>query len=291
MTDLTTPLRISVIIPTLNSPILDEVLRAVLQQEDLKEHDEIIVVGKDEPGLLQPSGHVRFIDTGGPVIASIARNIGIEAATGDLLLFLDSDCIAKPGWLGAHRVAHELGHAVVGGAVLPSGDGYWHLVYNLTMFHEVFSTVPPGPRPLLPTLNLSIDREVIDQVGGLDIALKHSHDMEWTTRMRVAGYEPIFWPAAVVEHRHNRTSFQQVWQDASRRGHYARQVRLQHKEALDTPSFLQSRQLTLALSPLIAGYVTARIVARRPQTMLHHPATWPAIYLTKIAWCWGASRP
>ena len=74
------------------------------------------------------------------------------------------------------------------------GDGYWHLVYNLTMFHEVFSTARPGPRPLLPTLNLSIAREVIDRVGGLDVALRHSHDMEWTTRMRVAGYEPVFWP-------------------------------------------------------------------------------------------------
>jgi len=214
----------------------------------------------------------------------------MEAAEGDLLIFLDSDCIAQPGWLQAHRAAHSAGYPVVGGAVLAEGDGYWHLVYNLSMFHEVFDTAVAGPRPFLPTLNLSIDRRVIEQVGGLDPSLPYSHDVDWTTRMRLAGYTPAFWPTAVVQHKHGRHSFTQVWQDAAINGHYARQVRLRHKDALATPALLENRQATLLLSPLIAGYITTRIVARQPRTLLRHLSTWPGIYATKIAWCWGASR-
>jgi GT2 family glycosyltransferase len=140
-------------------------------------------------------------------------------------------------------------------------------------------------------LNLSVQRPVIDQVGGLDVALPYSHDVDWTTRMREGGYYPYFWPEAAVRHLHGRHTMRQVWQDCALNGRYARQVRVRHQATLQTPFFLRSRKMTLLLSPLIAAAVTLRIISRRPQTMTAYATTWPAIYLTKIAWCWGASRP
>jgi GT2 family glycosyltransferase len=158
------------------------------------------------------------------------------------------------------------------------------------MFHEIFNTAPAGERPFLPTLNLSVERSVIEQVGKLDPALRKSQDLDWTTRMNEAGFKPYFWPEAAIRHDHNRRTGEQVWQDAATIGRYARQVRVRHQESLDTPSILKNRNLTLMLSPLIALYVTGRIIVKRPKTMLRHPETWPGIYLSKIAWCWGASR-
>jgi len=280
----------SIIIPSLNSPIIDRVVEAVAAQEGYGAQDEIVIVGKDDDSLLALEMGVQLIDTGQPVDASTARNLGIEAAQGELLIFLDSDCLPQAGWLAGHRAAHAAGHEVVGGGVLPEGDNYWHLTYNLSMFHEVFSTAPAGRRPFLPTLNLSVEREVIEQVGGLDVSLPYSHDLDWTTRMREAGYFPYFWPDAVVRHQHGRQTMRQVWQDCAINGQYARQVRLRHKATMNTPFFLRNKVLTLLLSPLIAGGVTARIVSRRAETMQEHVATWPAIYMTKMAWCWGASR-
>jgi len=280
----------SIIIPSLNSPLIDQVLNKVLDQEGYSDDDEVIVVGRDDKGLVKNHIGVQFIDTGQPVTAPVARNLGIDAAKGTLLIFIDSDCIPQPGWLREHRKAHEAGHKVVGGGVLPVGDNYWHLVYNLTMFHEIFSTAPAGERPFLPTLNLSVDRSVITEVGGLDPTLRKSQDLDWTTRMNEAGFQPYFWPAASIQHQHNRRTGKKVWQDAATIGKYARQVRVRHQESLNTPSILQHQYLTLILSPLIALYVTGRIITRRPETMLRHPETWPGIYLSKIAWCWGASH-
>ena len=262
----------------------------ILDQDGFGADDELIIVGRDDNGLIKGQSQVRFIDTGHPVTAPVARNIGIDAAKGELLIFIDSDCIPQSGWLREHRRAHAAGHMVVGGGVLPTGDNYWHLVYNLTMFHEIFSTAPAGERPFLPTLNLSVERCVIGEVGKLDATLKRSQDLDWTTRMKEAGYTPYFWPEASVRHEHNRRTGKQVWQDAATIGQYARQVRLRHHESLDTPSLLRDRRLTLLLSPLIALYVTSRIILRRPKTMLRRPDTWLGIYMSKIAWCWGASR-
>lgn len=283
-------LRASIIIPSLNSPLVDQIVENILGQDGFGPDDEVLVVGRDEAGLIRERPQVRFIDTGQPVTAPVARNIGIDAAAGDLLVFVDSDCIPLPGWLREHRLAHSAGHQVVGGAVLPTGDNYWHLVYNLTMFHEIFSTAPEGERPFLPTLNLSVEPAVIIVAGKLDASLRKSQDLDWTTRMNEAGFKPYFWPRAVVRHDHNRRTGRQVWRDAATIGEYARQVRLMHQASLDTPAFLRSRSLTLLLSPLIALFVTSRIIIRRPKTMLRRVGTWPGIYMSKIAWCWGASR-
>lgn len=282
--------RTSIIIPSLNSPLIDRVISAVTGQDGFSETDEIIVIGKDDARLLPYGQQVQMVDTAQPVDASTARNMGIERARGELLIFLDSDCLPQPGWFQAHLEAHNQGHDVVGGSVLPDGDGYWHLTYNLTMFHDVFSTAPEGRRPFLPTLNLSVSLAVVDEIGGLDSSLPYSHDVDWTTRMREAGFFPYFWPAAAVRHQHKRQTMSQVWHDCAINGQYARQVRLKHQETLQTPFFLRNRLATLALSPLIAAGVTGRIYARRWPTMRSFVANMPAIYLTKLAWCWGAIR-
>lgn len=280
----------SIVIPSLNSPLVDQIVAKILDQDGFGADDEVLIVGRDEQGLIKERSQVRFIDTGQPVTAPVARNIGIDAADGDLLIFIDSDCIPLPGWLREHREAHTAGHQVVGGGVLPTGDNYWHLVYNLTMFHEIFSTAPAGERPFLPTLNLSVEPAVIAAAGKLDATLRKSQDLDWTTRMNEAGFTPYFWPEAMVRHDHNRRTGRQVWHDAATIGEYARQVRLRHQASLETPAFLRSRGLTLLLSPLIAFFVTSRIIVRRPNTMLRRADTWPGIYMSKIAWCWGASR-
>jgi GT2 family glycosyltransferase len=287
---LTEPADTVIIIPSLNSPLIDRVVAAINQQEQIGRIAEIVVVGKDEAGLLTTNERVRLLDTGEPILPGAARNLGIQATTAALLIFLDSDCIPQPGWLAAHLAAHAAGYLIVGGSILAQGENYWALSYNLSMFHEYLSGRPDEPRSLLPTLNLSVARRVIDKVGLLNEALPRSQDMEWTTRMKAAGFQPYFWPTAVVDHQHNRLTRQQVWQDCLRSGRYARQVRLEYGRTLQTPYLLRFRRTLRLLAPLVAGVVTMQVVRQQPTLFRRHWTTLPAVYLTKLAWCWGASQ-
>lgn len=284
-------LSVAVIIPSLNSPLIAEVVEAVRSQEGVATFPEIIIVGRDEAKLVPRVAGVRFIDTREPVLASIARNRGVAATTAELLIFLDSDCIPLPGWLAGHLAAHEQGHSVASGSVLPAGKNYWQLTYNLTLFHEVLQVNEPGPRDFLATLNLSVEREVLEAVGLMDEQINRVEDVDWTTRMRRAGLTPYFWPEAAVRHEHTRTTFAQVWQDCALSGYHMRTLRLEHKDMLRAPGILRYPRLVLALSPLIALVATGRILLKRPYILYRFWRTIPGLYLTKIAWCWGASRP
>ncbi len=280
----------TIIIPSLNSPLIARVVDAVVRQIEEQPDCNVIVVGRDDEGLLPDEPGLTFIDTGEPIMAAAARNRGIEATEAEILIFLDSDCIPEPNWLSEHLAAQEAGYRVVSGGIVPEGANYWQLVYNLTLFHEVLSVESPGSRDFLATLNLSVHRSVVETVGALDESIDRVEDVDWTTRMRKAGITPYFWPKAAVRHEHNRRSMSSVWHDCALSGYHMRRLRLSHAGWLRAPGVLRYRKLILLLSPLIASWATIRIIYRRPVILVRFPHTIPAIFLTKIAWCWGASR-
>jgi len=284
-------MQVSIIIPSLNSPIIDQVITQLQQQTAWTQIGEIIIVGKDNLKLVREDNIVCIIDTEQPVSAPTARNIGIKASQSDILIFLDSDCLPQSDWLEQIIKAQSAGHLVVSGGVLPKGTNYWSLTYNLTMFHEFSTTLLPGKRNYLPTLNLSVNRQVIEKIGLLNENLDRGQDIEWTARMASAGYIPYFWPNAAIFHHHNRQTYRDVLKDCARSGYHMRQIRLKNPKQLQAPIFLRSKFLILLFSPVIALWAMLRALWKRPSLFLKNWHTLPAIFLTKLAWCWGASRP
>lgn len=281
---------VAVIIPTLNSPMIDRVISAVLEQEPKAALRELLVVGRDDAGLICPADKLKFIDTGKPVSAGTARNLGINASRAPLILFLDSDCIPEPNWLAGHLEAHAKGHQLVGGGVLPTGKNYWHKVYNLSLFNKTLFTSPEGAREILPTLNLSVQRTVVEQSGLMKEELLRGQDADWIQRMRKNDVEPFFWPNAPVRHEHNRYTLKTLWRDFARSGYFARKIRLDHAEILNTPSLLKNRVLVRLLSPAIAAWSLVEISRRHPGFARMYWKYLPGIYLSKLAWCWGAGK-
>jgi GT2 family glycosyltransferase len=135
------------------------------------------------------------LDGRGP---AAARNAGARAATADVVLFVDDDCVPATMWAAtlAAAVLRAPG-VVVGGAVEVSTDaGVWPRA------SEALARTTERGSGLLRTSNLGCRRSLL-----LDLPFDETfpaaagEDRDWCIRAVRAGATLVREPAAIVEHR------------------------------------------------------------------------------------------
>jgi len=211
-------MEISVIVPTFNNR---DVLRgtiAALQRQTFAPDDYEIVIADDgsTDGTAAMIGDVR-----GPVSIryltqdnrgrAAARNMGVRAARGRILLFIDSDLWATPTLLeGHHRhYADGVGRRGVQGRSLTHPDS------RVTPFMKTKEMTPDltlrRRRNLSPfhvtTRNCSLLREDFEAAGGFDEAFSGYgwEDIELALRMNANGVRFDYEPEALGYHYHVET--------------------------------------------------------------------------------------
>jgi|SRR5579884_69677 len=119
-----------------------------------------------------------------------ARNRGIAAAQGGVIVFCDDDVYAPPGFLAAHDEAHTTSNLVVNGPIL-----------NVPSYHErPKPTLANYSRAFLCTCNVSIPKAALDAVEGFDeqFHLYGWEDTELGVRLRDRGMRGKFaWDAYI----------------------------------------------------------------------------------------------
>ena len=285
--------QISIVIPNLHSPIIDQTLDSIRKQMFELGQVEVIVVGRDRHGLVHEDDLVRLIDTGHPVAPAVARNLGLSQAAGEIVAFTDADCIAHPYWVANLMAAYdeEQDRTIVGGSVAFGADNYWTLADNISTFYRFLPSRAPGERLHLPSLNFSARRQVLEAVGGFDERYPRptGEDTDLCLRLRRAGHSLYFEPRAVVYHHPPRQSLSALLRHARDFGRYTPRMRPEYGDLLDLPAFLRQPALVLALSPALATGVTARIFVADAE-LRRYWRTAPAIFLAKLAWCVGAAQ-
>lgn len=285
------PVDISIIIPNLHSPVVGRTLNSLAAQT-WSGSSEIIVVGQDQHDLVKERPGLRHIVTPTPVSPAQARNIGIRASRGDILVFIDADCVAAPDWL-AHLLAPYADQEVrvVGGSVDFPDNNYWTVCDNVATFHDYLPSNPPRAGALLPTLNLSVRRSIFQQLGEFDEAYPFAgEDAEFTTRLRVHGYPLWFEPRAKIFHLPaGRQDLRILLRRAYNIGRYSIKVNPRYRAAHGLAGLWQHGWIVLLLAPLLASGVLMRIVLGN-RSGLRYWKTFPVVYLLKCVWCWGAAR-
>ena len=264
---------VSVIIPNRDCPLVGRTLTALAGQS--RAPHEILVVGSDRPGAVEPGGVVRFIEAPEPLGAGEARNRGVSASSGDLLLFTDADCAPRGDWV--ETLAAALGETgVAGGAAAFALDGNrWAVADNIASFHELLPDRPPERDSVRPlgTLNLGVRRGTWDRVGPFDVELETSEDFDWVLRARAAGEQTAFAPRAIVEHAAIRRSRREVEEHAAWYGRHFPRFRRRHPGVFDSGPTWRSRALFVAAAPLKARLAARRIFRRHPMlTPARHQA-------------------
>ncbi len=281
---------ISVIIPNLNSIIIDKVINSLLDQSTELTY-EIIVVGQDKPNLLPKNSKVTNILTKAITPPGVARNLGVENSNGKLIVFLDADCIAMPDLLDAHWRAHfseniQYTSRLVCGSVLFPRSGYLQLCDNVATFHAYMPHLPEGQRRVLPTLNFSIGKDAWNRIGGFDETYPFAagEDSDFVERAKNSGMQAIFTPIPKVLHKHDRKDLKSLLIHAWRFGRYTTLFR-GIKEKVGTSFF----RFFFVLGSLIVALAIVGKILLKSRLPVRYWHTLPIVYLAKLAWCVGVA--
>ena len=135
---------------------------------------------------------------------SAARNHGAAAATGEIFVYTDDDCVPDFEWIiRLDRAFKNPDIAAAGGPNLPP---------KASSFEEaIISSAPGAPSHILlddthaehlPGCNLAVRRDAFHNIGGFNPAFRTAgDDVDFCWRLRDAGYELGFTPGAFVWHQ------------------------------------------------------------------------------------------
>ncbi len=170
-----------------------------------------------------------------------ARQAGIEAASGDVVLLLDDDVIAGPGLASGHLRHHRdgarrlvLGYMPNDWRSLPPGRRGVAYLYS-SAYERRCARYASEPDFVLKGLwagNLSLPREEFLRIPTDELVATYGEeDREFGLRCLKAGIEGRFDPALLAEHDFNR-SLEQYRHDCNRKGRFRRAMFELHGDVL-----------------------------------------------------------
>lgn len=177
----------SVVIPAYNAAAtIGEQLGALARQEDAPQFEVVVADNRSTDGTADVAQRfsdrldLRVVPAYERQGVNCARNAGIRAARGKIVVLVDADDRARPGVLAAFAEAFtEEPTLGIAGGILSTRDPE---TYEMERPQRYLPYVPGGI--------MAIRREVIDAIGGFDEAFVGGHDeVDFCWRAQHAGFE------------------------------------------------------------------------------------------------------
>jgi len=215
---------------------IEDCLKSLINQTYSKDKYEIIVVddgSEDKTSEIVSKYNVRLIKHKNNLGIPCARNTGIANAKGNIIAYIDDDCIADKNWLRnllnpfkninimgvggltkpvSFETLTEKYMAEVGyGNPIPIEFGksknpfYRFLIYLKNMFNPVSKKKGKIIQVQdICTLNACFNKRDIEGIGGFDEELKTSEDTDLCTRLnnRFKNKKIVFTNKAIILHKH-----------------------------------------------------------------------------------------
>jgi glycosyltransferase involved in cell wall biosynthesis len=197
--------QVSVIIPALNEEkVIGNCLEALRKMDAASVTFEVIIVDNGSTdrtaqivNRFSSSLNLRVLEKRGVHISAL-RNLGASQARGEILAFLDADCLVPSNWL-AQALKHlgEDSQWIVGARYrIPERSSWiartWSQQRETTKRRELVSYVPSG--------DLILSRSNFFEIGGFDEQLETNEDYEFCQRARVKCLQIMACPEIAVVH-------------------------------------------------------------------------------------------
>ncbi len=204
---------VSILIPTRGRPSYLEVALASIAPQAAATGAEVLVI--DDAGetpavqALAERFGARYEPHARALGLNVARNTGVERSEGELVVFVDDDIEASPGWLRAllHAASEHPGVDVFAGPIHPRLEG--HPPRTCGREGPPITSLELGSEDTSARYawgaNMAIRRTALERVGPFDVSLEHGGDeQEWQDRLKTAsgGSACVMYVAgAAVDHR------------------------------------------------------------------------------------------
>jgi len=207
---------VSVVIPHYNDLVNLEVCLTALQAQTYPaDRLQLIVADNASPqglaavqAVAGSRAQVVLVEEKG---AGPARNGGVAKATGEVLAFIDSDCVADPRWI-EEGVAALARYDFVGGQVTVLVGDEEHMT-AVEAWERVFAfdfKTYIEKKGFTGSGNLFCPRKTFETVTGFRAGI--SEDYEWSKRAQSCGFKLGYAPAAIVGHPARRN-----WDELTRK--------------------------------------------------------------------------
>jgi glycosyltransferase involved in cell wall biosynthesis len=256
---------ISVVVTVRNeAPHLPRLLDNLLVQEG---PFEVVVVeseSRDRTREIADGYARRFPDVvrvlSHPGSRGIGRNVGVAAARGEMVAFIDGDCFPDSQWLRALRAGASSAAVLAGRTVTVGRPQYGHLE-RVELFQSGYDVT-------YPSCNLLYRRALFDQLGGFDPRFITAEDIDLNLRAVRAGAAIRYVPDAVVYHQ-VRTTFLRFLYQAFWNGYGRKQLTEKHGSLWGRYRFrrlIEGQRTPIAwarITAAIVGYGTRVLTAGR----------------------------
>ncbi len=276
--------RVSIIIPAHGRPAATRAcVESLLALNYPAGQREIIVVDDaSEPPLIRRLADlpVRLLRQEQNSGQSAARNRAAKEAGGDVLAFIDNDCVADPDWL--HTLVPYLDDpavGIVGGRViapLPAGPvAVFEAVRSPLDMGSAGGNVGPGEAiAYLPTCNLLVRRGLLLAQGGFAADMRLGEDVDFIWRALSTGTRACYVPEGQIVHYHRvrlgallgrRADYGSSEADLQRRHPQGRRVMRLPKVSMLLLAMLAALMLAWPLSLALAALALALLVVESIQ--------------------------
>jgi len=270
-------IKVSVIIPAYNrKEELKKLLISLEEQTYPKENFEIIIVDNGSTDgtqflikemMSKFKGHLHYISMPKRNDSPVVRNIGVKEARGEILSFIDSDCIAHPDWL--KNIVKKFNNndriGCIGGPEFFHSDDSFFI--KCSSFSVTSFLTTGGIRGKRGTkfgkyyprgFNMSIPMKVFKEVNGFDANFRFGEDIELSCRIKERGYDLAYAPDALVYHKRRGTIKKNIWQLFTMAAYRIAVVKV-HKIALEPIYFLPSAILLSGFILIVGSFFSGTL--------------------------------
>ncbi len=181
--------KVSIIIPAFNEEeMLPLCLESIQSLDWPEEYVEVIVIdnGSTDNTVQVAISFGAEVYQKKEATVSGLRNFGAEKSSGDILAFVDADCIVSPDWLKKSQIYFDRNDVVAWGNPpgIPENSTWvqraWHLLRKKQNTIEKVEW--------LESMNLFVRRNLFDDVSGFDESLITCEDVDFSYRLSEYGH-------------------------------------------------------------------------------------------------------